>query len=727
MKQLKNLKTWALMLAAMPASLFAQMVNIDLGKENQLIRGFGGINFPGWIQDLNESQRATAFGNGDNQLGLSVLRIHVDPNKNAWNNEVATAQYAAKQGAYIFASPWAPPSDMLETFTRNGQPNQRRVKASAYGAYAQHLNSFVSFMKQNGVNLYGISVQNEPDYASEWTWWTPSEMVTFLRNNAKSIDCRIIAPESFQYTKSTSDPIINDAQAWENVDILGTHLYGTQVSNFKYPLFESKRGNRELWMTEVYYPNSSSDADTWPEALEVADHIGNAMVVGNFQAYVWWYIRRSYSFIKDNGNITKRGYCMAQFSKFVRPGFVRVDATQHPGNDNNLNISAYKKENDVVIVAVNRNTSSKTLTISIPNSEIKEWERYVTDQTRNVKKEANVAGSTSFQVTLDAKSAVTLVGKGKKGMPKVTILSPTSTDDIEAGASINFAVEATDENGSIQSVKFYDGETLLGETTQAPYQFAVNALGQGKHTLKAVATDNEGNETTASIIINAHEPQTPYNGTPQTIPGKIEAENYDNGGNGYAYYDSDEGNNGEVYRKDDVDIDATGDGYAIGWTIKGEWLEYTVNVEESDFYEWNARVSCSNDNSYFHLYIDGKEITESVKVPNYEDWATYNTLTGKTIIPIEKGKHILRMEVDGSYFNIDWIEFIAETTGNASIAANATHQGEYSIFSIDGKSLGNITIKSETEVKAELSKMGLEKGTYILSSPTDTFKVEIVR
>lgn len=65
MKQLKNLKTWALMLAAMPASLFAQMVNIDLGKENQLIRGFGGINFPGWIQDLNESQRATAFGNGD--------------------------------------------------------------------------------------------------------------------------------------------------------------------------------------------------------------------------------------------------------------------------------------------------------------------------------------------------------------------------------------------------------------------------------------------------------------------------------------------------------------------------------------------------------------------------------------------------------------------------------------------------------------------------------------
>lgn len=726
MKKLGNLRKWAFLLAAMPASLLAQTVNIDLGKERQLIRGFGGINFPGWIQDLSESQRATAFGNGENQLGLSVLRIHVDPNESAWKNEVATAQYAAKQGAYIFASPWSPPSDMAEKFTRNGKGNQTRVKASSYAAYAQHLNKFVSYMKENGVELYGISVQNEPDYAEDWTWWTPSEMVTFLRNNASSINCRIIAPESFQYTKSTSDPILNDAQAWANVDILGTHLYGTQVSAFQYPLFESKRGNRELWMTEVYYPNSSSDADTWPEALEVADHIGNAMVVGNFQAYVWWYIRRSYSFIKDNGNITKRGYCMAQFSKFVRPGFVRVDATQHPGNDNNLNISAYKKENDVVIVAVNRNNSSKTLTISIPNSEIKEWERYVTDQTRNVKKESNVEGSTSFQLTLDAKSAVTLVGKGKKGMPKVTITAPTSTDDIEAGADIGFTAEATDENGSIQSVKFYDGNTLLGETTDAPYTYEVKNLSLGDHTLKAVATDNEGNESSASVTIKVHEPQTPYGGTAQTIPGRIEAENYDNGGNGYAYYDSDEGNKGETYRNDDVDIDATSDGgYAIGWTINGEWLEYTVDVEETDIYEWTARVSCSNDNSAFHLYIDGKEITESVKVPNYEDWTTYNPLKGTTNIPIEKGRHILRIEVDGSYFNIDYIEFASKTTGVNALSALSARQGDYKAFSLDGKEIGVFSIKDGTEAATELKKRGVAKGTYILTSETETFKVEI--
>ena len=345
-----------------------------------------------------------------------------------------------------------------------------------------------------------------------------------------------------------------------------------------------------------------------------------------------------------------------------------------------------------------------------------------------MKKESNVAGSTSFQLTLSSKSAVTLVGKGKKGAPKVSIPSPTSTDDIEAGSDIQFVVEATDEDGSIQSVSFYDGTTLLGESTNAPYTFAISGLEAGSHTLKAIAKDNEGNESSASVAINVHEPQTPYGGTPQTIPGKIEAENYDNGGNGYAYYDTDEGNKGEVYRNDDVDLDAAadGNGYVIGWTISGEWLEYTVNVEETDIYEWTARVSCSNDNSAFQLYIDGKEITESIKVPNYEDWKTYNNLTGKSTTAIEKGTHVLRLEVDGSYFNLDWIEFKGEKTGNQSILSEADkYQGEFTVFALDGKNVGAISIKNGSEVKAELKKLGLVKGTYVLSSPSETFKVEI--
>ncbi len=195
-------------------------------------------------------------------------------------------------------------------------------------------------MSNNGVNLYAISVQNEPDYATDWTWWTSTEIVNFLKDNAGSISTKVIAPESFQYVKSMSDPILNDSAALANMDIIGAHLYGTSYGNFPYPLFQQKGAGKELWMTEVYYPNSTNSADAWPEALDVGEHIHHAMVDAEFQAYVWWYIRRSYGPMREDGQISKRGAIMAQFARFVRPGYVRIDATANPAS--NVYVSAYR-------------------------------------------------------------------------------------------------------------------------------------------------------------------------------------------------------------------------------------------------------------------------------------------------------------------------------------------------------------------------------------------------
>lgn len=64
-----------------------------------------GINHPVWIGDLTAAQRETAFGNGANQLGLSILRISVDDNKNNWSKELDTAKAAVAKGAIVFASP----------------------------------------------------------------------------------------------------------------------------------------------------------------------------------------------------------------------------------------------------------------------------------------------------------------------------------------------------------------------------------------------------------------------------------------------------------------------------------------------------------------------------------------------------------------------------------------------------------------------------------------------
>ncbi len=169
--------------------------------------------------------------------------------------------------------------------------------------------------------------------------------------------------------------VICDTAALANLDILGAHLYGTALGDHPYPLFIQKGQGKELWITE-HYTDSSTDADSWPNALNVAYEIYNSMVEVEFNAYVWWYIRRSYGMIKDDGQVSKRGYCMTQFSKFVRPGYVRVATTKNPTTD--VYVSAYKNNQNAVVVAVNRSTSSKILTLSISGATVQSLTKYTT-------------------------------------------------------------------------------------------------------------------------------------------------------------------------------------------------------------------------------------------------------------------------------------------------------------------------------------------------------------
>ncbi|GAA4515200.1 RICIN domain-containing protein [Nonomuraea ferruginea] len=389
---------------------------IDPSAGRQTIRGFGGMTHSAWIGDLTAAQRDTAFGTGEGRLGFSVLRIPVPENQADWSRDLATARRAIELGATVIASPWNPPAHMVETFVRGSQTNARRLRYDMYGAYAQHLNDFNGFLRNNGVNLYGISVQNEPDYAHEWTWWTPAEMVRFLRENAGSIGTRVIAPESFQYLKNMSDPILNDPSALANVDIIGAHLYGTSFANFPYPLFKQKGAGKELWMTEVYYPNSSDSADLWPQALDVGEHIHRAMVDAEFQAYIWWYIRRGYGPMREDGQISKRGANMAQFARFVRPGYVRIEATANPAS--NVYVSAYRGgDSTVVVVAINKGTSGVSQQFTLANGTASSVSSWLTDASRNVAPQGTTGVSNgSFTVTLPARSVTTFV-TGVTGSP----------------------------------------------------------------------------------------------------------------------------------------------------------------------------------------------------------------------------------------------------------------------------------------------------------------------
>jgi glucuronoarabinoxylan endo-1,4-beta-xylanase len=113
--------------------------------------------------------------------------------------------------------------------------------------------------------------------------------------------------------------------------------------------------------------------------------------------------------MKEDGRISKLGYCMAQYAKFIRPGYHGVDATKNPTND--VYVSAYRGERDVVIVAVNGNTSSKSLTLSSSGADISSYDQFTTSGGKSLAKDGTVPASNgSLSVTLDAQSVTPLHG-----------------------------------------------------------------------------------------------------------------------------------------------------------------------------------------------------------------------------------------------------------------------------------------------------------------------------
>ncbi len=390
----------------------ADLCTIDTSTTYQTIQGFGGINHPEWIGDLTDEQVQKAFGNGEDELGFTILRVYVNDDSSQWSRSVNVAKKAQALGATVFATPWNPPASMRIDGDGTLTGGLYQLDDSKYAEYAQHLNSYVKYMEGQGVDLYSISVQNEPDYAEGWTYWSTDELTSFIAEYGDDVvegtNAKLMSPESFQYKKDLYNSILNNSKASANIDLFGTHFYGTTRSNMDFSALENS--GKPIWMTEVYVPNSSSDADTWPEALDVAENMHNGLVVGNMSAYVWWYIRRYYSPIKEDGTISKRGYMMAQYSKYVRPGDVRIAATEQPAD--NVYVSAYKgSDNQVTIVAVNKGTEGYAQQFSVSSdAKITDIDRYRTTGTENLAETQNLEfTNNTFWAQLPAESVSTFV------------------------------------------------------------------------------------------------------------------------------------------------------------------------------------------------------------------------------------------------------------------------------------------------------------------------------
>jgi glucuronoarabinoxylan endo-1,4-beta-xylanase len=403
-------------------------INVDLATKFQRISGFGGMNQPRWIPDLTPEQALTAFGDGATQLGLSLLRISVPEDPADFPGEVATAQRAIALGARVFASPWTPPPALKS----NDDIVGGELLAENYGEYANHLLSYRDFMAASGVRLEAISIQNEPDIRVTYDScdWTSGQMGAFLREQGPRFgDTRLIAAESYNFNRLFTDPLLNDPLVASEIDIVGGHIYGNGL--FDYPL--ARELGKEVWMTE-HYTDSGGEPDRanfWPLAYDVAMEIHDAMEA-SFNAYVWWYIRRGYGPITDDGVISKRGHLMAQFSRFIRPGFVRVAASTPP-EAAGVRVTAYENgPGSVVVVVLNSGEAEQTVTLDLFGSCVTGFDRYTTSETKSSTNDGPIALQDSrATVTLDPQSVTTFVSLAPGADPPAL---PTPAPDAGAGA-----------------------------------------------------------------------------------------------------------------------------------------------------------------------------------------------------------------------------------------------------------------------------------------------------
>jgi len=155
-------------------------------------------------------------------------------------------------------------------------------------------------------------------------------------------------------------------------------------------------------------------------------------------------------------------------------------------------------------------------------------------------------------------------------------------------------------------------------------------------------------------------------GTARVLPCSISCADYDQGGEGVAYHDTDDRNEGGKYRHDGVDIDdKPGGGFCVGWVHTGEWLSYTVLSPKTTTYTLAIRSGSPFDGTSCHVEIDGVNVSGRMQMLKTGDWKKWAEVV-KNGIPISEGAHVVRLVIDGpasngrDFCNFDAISFAAE-------------------------------------------------------------------
>ena len=371
---MKKIALLALLSATLTLTAQTQQATMKLDAQatHQRITGFGGFVCSPQFQygHMSTTDIKKVWGS-TSTVGCNIMRLYIPIGKNSWNQSLATAKTAKEMGLIVFASPWGQPAEWKTNGTINAKDSdgtRGKLKRENWADYAKYLEEYVQYLRQNGVELDAISIQNEPDWPAEYAGclWDASEIAEFVKTYGRTISCKVMAPETLAINDSYANAL-NKTDVLDCFDIYGGHQYGGIQNGYKNL---GKKG-KELWMTEYLInwneiENNTRNFDFSKDFFNFFTAI-NTCMLGDFNAWIHYAAKRYYGMLGDGQRgttssvVTKRGYIMAHFARFVT-GMTRIDGTLSGGN---LEGSAYLSQTGDTVVAVVANTGTEAVSLSL--------------------------------------------------------------------------------------------------------------------------------------------------------------------------------------------------------------------------------------------------------------------------------------------------------------------------------------------------------------------------
>lgn len=378
--------------------------------------------------------------------------------------------------------------------------------------------------------------------------------------------------------------------------------------------------------------------------------------------------------------------------------------------------------------------------IVIPNSKSVYGSMY--EIARDVLENSTMLDGTMTTATIGTGKAVTGRAVTKNGQTSVLVLNMTNKP-----ATFTLKFDGVNYTNSFkhEAMKFtsLSEERYIGMDANP---LSLVKQGTGTITLPPLSVNVLSNLTIPAAT------QLPYT-TARPIPGLIEAEDFDKGGEGVAYHDSNVGNTGGVYRTgEDVDLgtipSSQGGGTCVGWTNTGEWMEYRVNVVNAGNYNLSIRYSSGAAGAQIGASFPDEGVTLFSNLDLAQTTGGYDgyALRTRYSIPLTAGYHTLRISIDQKGFNLDKVEFLVPAGGigakikgapasnssdlnsNSSsevvVYPNPSTTGVFTITNASSWKVYNISGVQVLEGKGEkVDLSAFAKGMYTIQTGTSTHKL----